>query len=188
MTLCPRAGVRATERTHARRRSRPPVRPARRSPPSRIPPWRRCRTTAVRRRPKNPTQAPPLAVLCDGQPADQGGAHQRIAWDMPAGCFRYVALRQRHGAERIVAQDTRRLADLTEDEDGIRLSSGRRAGEGTIAAPASHPCIRLTQFPRHAIVPPKKKIATGRRWRTKADNGETTCTTGASGSSSSCFY
>ncbi len=82
----------------------------------------------------------PLTFLRDGQATDQRGAHQRVARDVLARRLRHIALRDRHGAQRVVAQHVGRLADLAQDEDGIRLSAHVLASLGLeIAIQAFHP-------------------------------------------------
>jgi hypothetical protein len=63
----------------------------------------------------------PLLILGDGQAADQGATDERIAGDELPARFQHLALGDRQGAERIVAEHMTRLGLSAEHEAGVRL-------------------------------------------------------------------
>ena len=71
-----------------------------------------------------------LLVPGDCQPTDQGATDERIAGDVLPGGLRHLALRDRHCAERVIAEDAIRLGIPAQHEDGVRLPADVLPGLG----------------------------------------------------------
>lgn len=68
---------------------------------------------------QNRTQAPTLLVLRDGQTSNQGAPDELVTREVLPGSLGNLALGDRHGAERTIAERAIRLAVPGEHEDGV---------------------------------------------------------------------
>jgi hypothetical protein len=58
-------------------------------------------------------------MACNGQTTHKGCTDQRIAWNVLAGCHRYVSLRERGRTQGVVAEYFSRFARIDENEYAV---------------------------------------------------------------------